>query len=502
LLLAALGHPCEMDHEHSAWAVEEFGRAMLTDQRNVERLVSMASQLAARPTSSLPLVFPNPNDLQGACRLLNNDEVAEEDMLSARHEACARRGDGKPLLVCPIDGSSWRFTDKTKTKGTGPVGAHTFKARGLKVMSVYALLRGGVPIGLLAQEVWARAEQACSPCSERELEDKESQWWTTLMRRAVEVVETTCKKPPTLWFQGDCEAEQLSVLLLADELRSRHYVTVRVEHDRLLAACCVPRLQNKKGENRRSKVFDALHDAESVGRSEVRIRRKGRGVRTAHVDISVASVTVCLREANSHTFVRDVVLTVVVIREICDRARGGEEPIEWVLYTTYPVTSPEDALEVVRCYALRWRIERYHYGTKTGALRLPESQLEKPQARRKWIVMSTSVSARLQQVMYRARSEPDVGALEEFEAEEIEAVECLLMGQRMKVPFASVEGAKLGQVVEAIARVGGYQGKRSGGPAGVKVLSRGMAQVQAARATLQGLRAKGSLQGARDVKEG
>lgn len=484
---------------HTAWAAEEFGHAMLTNRLHIERAVAMAAQLAARPCSSLPQVFPNPNELQGALRLLAHDEVEVDDLLTARHEACARRCDGESLLVCPIDGSSWRFTDRKKNKGTGPIGTRKQGARGLKVMSVYALLLSGVPMGVLAEQVWARTEQACPiPTRERELEDKESFWWTELIKRSVEVVESTCKHPPKLWFQADCEADQVSVLLQAAALQPEHYVTVRAEDNRLLAACRVPKQTTKKGEIRESKLFDALEDAQWVGRSSVKVRRHGKVQRVASIDISVASVSVRLRKEGNKTRLGDVPLNVVVVREVRDQSRGGEEPIEWILYTTYPVRSPEDALLVVQCYALRWRIERHHYTTKTGALKLPQCQLRSFEARRKWIAMSTSVSAHLQHLMYRSRVEPDVSALEEFGAEEIHAVQCLLVGRRMKVPFESVEQATLGQVVEALARLGGYQGKRSGGPAGVQTLSRGLLQMEAACAALQGLQP----QGAREKKEG
>lgn len=489
---------------HRAWAQEEFGRALLSDVRLVQRVVAMTSQLAARPSPTLPRVFPAPNDARAAYDLLNNPRVEVEDLLTGRAEACARRCDGRPLLVCPEDGSSWTFTDPAHAKGTGPIGSHKHGARGDKVMTVYALLPDGTPMGILAEQVWTRPEQASTePLGLRALEDKESFWWTELQRRALAVVQSTCRKPPRLWFQMDREADSSSVLLHAHALRGEHYVTVRVEDNRTLAACLVPRQKTSKGENRAAKLHDALAAAESVGTTRVRIRSKGRVKRVAHVEIRVADVTLRLREAWSKKHLKDVPITVVIAREIREGSRGGDEPLEWMLYTTYPVRRADDALEVVRAYALRWRIERHHFATKTGACELPDSQLRSFAARRKWIVMTTSVSAHLQHVLYRARSEPDVAALEEFAAEEIEATQCLLAGRKMKAGFASIEQATLGQVVESMARLGGYQGpKRSGGPPGIQTFERGYQQVEAARVALEGLRAtSASPQGAR-VKGG
>jgi len=319
----------------------------------------------------------------------------------------------------------------------------------------------------------------------------------------MDVVETCCRSAPRLWFQLDAEGDQVSVLLQAHAVRERHWFTVRVDDDRLLAACRVPRCTTKKGEVRESKLSHALEGTDWLGRTTLKVRRPGHRARVAHLEVGATDVTVRLRRESSRQRLGDVPLTVVRVREVLDRGRGGDEPIEWNLYTTYPVHCLADALEVARCYALRWRIERHHYTTKTGALDLPASQLRSFQARRKWIAMATSVSAHLQHLIHRARTEPDIGAVEEFRPEQIEAVQCVLRGRQMKVPFASVEQATLGQMVEGLARLGGYQGaKRSGGPAGVVTLTRGLEQMEVACMVLQGLRAGSSAQGARDEADG
>ena len=42
------------------------------------------------------------------------------------------------------------------------------------------------------------------------------------------------------------------------------------------------------------------------------------------------------------------------------------EPIEWLLLTTLPITSLEDALSAVQLYRQRWLVEEYHKCLKTG----------------------------------------------------------------------------------------------------------------------------------------
>ena len=42
------------------------------------------------------------------------------------------------------------------------------------------------------------------------------------------------------------------------------------------------------------------------------------------------------------------------------------EPVEWFLLTTVNITSPEDAVQCLRWYCLRWRIEDFHRVLKSG----------------------------------------------------------------------------------------------------------------------------------------
>ncbi len=57
-------------------------------------------------------------------------------------------------------------------------------------------------------------------------------------------------------------------------------------------------------------------------------------------------------------------ITVVLAREIAPP--DETDPIEWLLLTTLPVTTGEDAARIVTWYRDRWRMERLHFTLKTG----------------------------------------------------------------------------------------------------------------------------------------
>jgi hypothetical protein len=57
---------------------------------------------------------------------------------------------------------------------------------------------------------------------------------------------------------------------------------------------------------------------------------------------------------------------VFAIHAIEDEPPAGIEPIEWMLLSSVPTHSPEQALERLQWYARRWTIETWHRVLKSG----------------------------------------------------------------------------------------------------------------------------------------
>ncbi|MBI5545962.1 MAG: hypothetical protein HY901_18890 [Deltaproteobacteria bacterium] len=70
-------------------------------------------------------------------------------------------------------------------------------------------------------------------------------------------------------------------------------------------------------------------------------------------------------------------LVLVVVRE--DHPPPGIEPLEWLLLTDLPATTPEEIDRVVDAYKCRWRIEEFFRTTK-DAMKLEGSELDDPLA--------------------------------------------------------------------------------------------------------------------------
>jgi hypothetical protein len=170
----------------------------------------------------------------------------------------------------------------------------------------------------------------------------------------------------------------------------------------------------------------------------------------------------------------------VHVRE--ERARRGDKPVEWWLLTTAPVTTLEEALNVARNYTTRWRVEEFHRAWKSGVCNVERSQLRSANAFMRWATIGAAVAARAERLKTTSRTTPHVSALTELTQYEIDAAIILSKTKR----FVPGDALTLEEAVGLIAGIGGYTGKSSGGPPGVRVISRALDRVLAAAAALEG----------------
>jgi hypothetical protein len=84
----------------------------------------------------------------------------------------------------------------------------------------------------------------------------------------------------------------------------------------------------------------------------------------------------------------------------------GVKPLEWVLLTNLPVKSFADALEKIKWYCLRWRIETYFKVLKSG-LRIEECRLRDTDKLVKFIAVMSVIAWKLFMLTLIARTDPE-----------------------------------------------------------------------------------------------
>ena len=171
-------HSSLLDDLH--WAVNEFAEAELGDQRRTTRVIELAAALAQHPSATLPEACGDAAMLKGAYRFLSNDTIEPQDILPSHIEATYGRLAPVPLVLAVQDTTAVDWTRHPATKGLGPLGHRA--CQGLHVHRTLAVTPERVPLGLLAQQVWARDPSEVGKRARRKqrpIGQKESQTWLT-----------------------------------------------------------------------------------------------------------------------------------------------------------------------------------------------------------------------------------------------------------------------------------------------------------------------------------
>jgi len=116
-----------------------------------------------------------------------------------------------------------------------------------------------------------------------------------------------------------------------------------------------------------TKVSEVLSESEELGRYKIKILQKsGRKARVATIGLKTCQVKV---KSPRRLEQGEEILTLKVVwaYEIKKRGEEQEAPLCWVLFTTEPAETFEEARQLVRYYELRWKIEEFHKAWKSGA---------------------------------------------------------------------------------------------------------------------------------------
>jgi hypothetical protein len=453
----------------ASWADEEFSHADLGDLRRTKRLVAMGARVACRPAGAVTRVYDLPAEREAAFRFIESDQFSYRDVVAASRVATVRRAAIYPFAFVAMDGSTLTLTDRSG-KGFGPV-SNKGSARGMQAMTALVLSPAGVPLGTASQVLWVRADESSPEHHDdyRPIEERETRFWLDALDQVTDQFRITA--PNTVpWFLMDRGADVAQVIEKASRLNVAF--TIRACYDRRLT------------DGR--KLWRVLAHARRLGSYVLEVSASpSRTARRARIEVRATRValhlTLGVRGRRPHVSVE---VWAVEARE--RNPPAGEDPILWRLLTNRRVTQLDEAMQVIASYTRRWSVEEFHFAWKSGLCDVERSQLRAPEHFAKWATLLAAVAARAERLKQLSREQPDLPATVEFTRDEIDAVIVL------RKPAGIRLGAKptIGQVVRWIAELGGYTGKSSGGPPGVKVIGRALPEVMAAAAALAAFRPK------------
>lgn len=434
------------------WAEEEFGEAELKDPRRTARLVGLARTLGEHPSQSLPEACEDGAQLKAAYRFFANDEVEASAMLASHVAATTGRMSGESVVLAVQDTTSLDYTAHPGTTGLGVL--NDVKHQGFLVHTTLALTPERVPLGLLAQDVWTRDAADLGKRrtrKQRPIAEKESRKWLDSLE-AVKAARARC--PATRFVSvGDREADVFD-FFLADRPAGVDLL-VRAAWDRRVEDAPQPHL------------WAAVEAAPEAGALTIAVPRKPvRPARTAQLAVRFQPVALRPPRHREAEQLPTIPVVAVLVREIAPPPDTA--PIEWLLLTTRPVVTAEDAREAVAHYACRWDIEVWHKVLKSGC-RIEARQLETADRLKRCLTLYSVIAWRVLYATLLARAAPDLPCSILLDRDEWQALTCVIH----RTPTPPTSPPTLRQAVRWIAQLGGFLARASDGEPGPITLWRG-----------------------------
>ena len=437
------------------WLAQEMKDLTLGEKRLEKRACKIIRDMIENPTGSIPEFSGDWASTKAAYEFFSNRTVAATQLVQAQSDATIRRiaevaheSPGVTVLILQ-DTTNFDFTGRSATAGLGILD-HRF-CWGFLAHSSLAITTDRVPLGLLAQQVWVRDDPPGVPTDRyAPIEDKESYKWLQALD------ESTARLP-----------ENVHALVVSDRESDvyEYFVHPRRSNVDLLVRVC----QDRRLDESAQRLWATVSNGPVRGSVQVDVsRRPNQPPRQAQCQVYYQQVTVRPPKNRPASLPKlaPVVLWAVLVKELHPPEKV--EPLEWLLLTTYPVTSFEQAVQTLHYYACRWVIERFHFVLKSGCA-VEKRQLEHSERLIRFLAVANVVAWRLLWQTYLARVDGDLPCTTVLSDCEWKALYCFIH----KTATIPVVPPSLGQATRWLAQLGGFLGRTGDGPPGVKVLWRG-----------------------------
>jgi hypothetical protein len=391
------------------WAQQEFGSAPLGDARLSQRLVNIAESKAEKPGCAFTGVAEGDwPAVKAYYRFIDHPDEEAVNMphiLQPHRKRTVRRMKAQRTVLCIQDGSDLEYTSLAQCEGLGVIGTNqtTAQSRGLHLHATFAVAPNGLPLGVLRAQ--CGAPELKSPDDKRlsytiPIEEKDTFCWIEGLRDTMDVA----AQMPQTRLINVCDREA-DFFELFDEQRRNPCVDllVRANHNRVIT-------------EEPFKLFPAIRQAPLQTKVQVHVprqsarpklsKKKARPKRPSRLaELEVRYQRIRLRPPDYHSD-KDPI-DVWVIHAVESSPPEATEPVEWFLLTTVNMTSPDDAVQGLRWYCLRWRIEDFHRVLKSGC-GVEQIAHETAERIRRAIAINLVIAWRIMLMTLLGRQTPDL----------------------------------------------------------------------------------------------
>ena len=430
----------------------------------------MFQTLLKKESAVLNRICGSRKELVGMCRFINNPQVKLDQLMQSNIENCANHIVESSNYLVIQDSSYLSFSSnsgklRVQDSDLGPVGRNNKSGVGFILHpSLVVDSSNGFPVGLSDIKMWNR-QFGQKTRKERNyqslpIEEKESYKWIEGMERSNWVKDKCCTATHVMDSEGDIYD------VLCHPLSSNERLLIRSCSNRYL-------FNHPKG----TKLSDYLSSLPLICSFQLDIKAtKDRKKRKGKFGLKFTTVKIKRSKNNPVELPEYIEVNVVHVKEYAESVPDGENPIEWVLYTTHPVENIEQAFQIVEWYTMRWIIEMLFSSLKTRGLDIESSQLETGIGLKKLTAMSLQVSLQLLQLTKDRDDKCKQKASLIFSPQDVEFLKALILTLEGKTQKQknSFESGSLAWAAWCIARLGGWKGYKSESPPGVRTFNRGL----------------------------
>jgi hypothetical protein len=439
-------------------AFANFGRFNHYDPRLSRRTIQVAEGIYSCPGTKFSQVFKTKAEKKAAYRLIGNEALDPNNLISSITKASVKdlKDRGIKTILVTQDTSSISTKD---FDDVGTIGSR--ESRGFFFHSSLALDQEGTPLNLLGMKIFTRPKEVKESREEWKklpIEEKESYRWLESAKEIVKILPLGVKAI----FISDRESDIHEYFECLIALNTAF--VVRHSHNR----------RTKKESGELSCVREELKNSPVLGKTEIVIPKgHNKKERIAKVSLQWKEVTFHIRSGGLAIHKNRNPITLTTLRVFEEDAAPDGERIDWILYTNLSVKNVAEALEVVRIYTCRWRIEEFHLTLKSG-MKVEKNRFESGENIQRLLTLSAPMAVKLLELQYKSRKNPDLPALTVMSEMELKAVKSIAKIQTGKVP----RSLTISQAIKHIAFLGGWMGRKGDGPPGIRTLWEGWRQIQ------------------------
>ncbi len=451
------------------WAEATFGSLRLGDPRRDRRALTIAYAMARETGASLPKQLHDEAALEATYRFLHSGHVSYEELLRPHVEMTRQDCRERQEVLLIQDTTEVDYQHHPKTSGLGPVGNGSHQ--GFLLQTVLAVVPSSRQVlGIAHQEPFLRKPAPAQETKQERLQrERESLVWERSVRALGAPPDGVC------WVHvGDRYSDIFSFLYLCREMKCDF--VIRAAQDRCVdllvdqAEKPVPARSHhpERPSPKAQHLFEVVGQWPAQASSTVEITASQKHkARTAKVLLSWQPLRLLPPRSQESKGWHPLVVWVIHVWE--PEPPAGVEALEWILLSSLPTQTQEQAEQRVDWYRARWMVEDFHQGLKTGC-QLEQRQIQDYEGLRTILGFLSPMAVRLMQLRAASRQDPQQPASQVLPLDVVEVVAHL--------DHRTASTMTVQHCWHAIARYGGYLGRKSDGPPGWKTLWRGWLYIQ------------------------